>query len=608
MPSRAEAGTRFLAWPRVNFTGCPLTSWSCAEVSAASVSGRNGSLVSSRATPAEMSERMPFSTVGRNCCSRGGRTATAWSMASFTCGFAITVVVTWLLTRVSTWGRSTIVFTLDTKTCVLITLRRVQSEVLASTSARALTMISRPARKRRMVHGPHDGTPGSSPRADDAVAAAGDDGRAHDADDRHRDRYRRARADRGPADRCAGHDGRVDRLVLLPPVRLTERLRRSPGRRARGALPDPAGGHGVHVQADVPARHRRPGDPLLHRRRPRPGRRLHAARRIGGDREPPARAARGGHPWAHDGRDGGRAPGRLQPAAAPDGAQRARGCVHRERSPAHHARRARAGRRTPRPGHRGRRRPGDAAARRRAVPRSGPRDGRGGAPSRVPARRGAADVRRDGRVLAVLGRPVDLSRPVAGGHPALGHHPEADDLRTERRARRRPHGSPARAGRRGAELGLPLHLGARRVLLGLRADALGFHDEATQFGRWLGDRIRERVGSDSGPLNIMYRIDGSSDLKEDSLDHWRGYRGSSPVRIGNGAAEQLQLDIYGEAMDSIFAGVQGGMPLPHQGWTAITGVLDWLAENWDQPEEGIWETRGGRHPFTYGRVMCWVAF
>jgi GH15 family glucan-1,4-alpha-glucosidase len=137
---------------------------------------------------------------------------------------------------------------------------------------------------------------------------------------------------------------------------------------------------------------------------------------------------------------------------------------------------------------------------------------------------------------------------------------------------------------------------------------LGFREEAEQFGFWLGDRIRERVGSDSGPLNIMYRIDGSSDLKEDVLDHWRGYRGSAPVRVGNGAAEQLQLDIYGEALDSIYAGVRAGLPLPHQGWTAVTGVLDWLAENWDQPEEGIWETRGGRQPFTYGRVMCWVAF
>jgi GH15 family glucan-1,4-alpha-glucosidase len=137
---------------------------------------------------------------------------------------------------------------------------------------------------------------------------------------------------------------------------------------------------------------------------------------------------------------------------------------------------------------------------------------------------------------------------------------------------------------------------------------LGMTEEAGYLGRWLADRVRERVGSDSGPLNIMYRIDGSSDLKEDALDHWRGYRGSAPVRIGNGAAEQLQLDIYGEALDALFDGERAGLPLAYRGWQAISGVLDWLADNWDQPEEGIWETRGGRQPFTYGRVMCWVAF
>jgi pentatricopeptide repeat protein len=137
---------------------------------------------------------------------------------------------------------------------------------------------------------------------------------------------------------------------------------------------------------------------------------------------------------------------------------------------------------------------------------------------------------------------------------------------------------------------------------------LGMGDEAARFGGWLGDRIRERVGSDSGPLNIMYRIDGSSDLKEDVLDDWSGYRGSAPVRIGNGAAEQLQLDIYGEALDSMYAAVRAGLEVPARGWTAISGVLDWLATHWDQPEEGIWETRGGRQSFTYGRVMCWVAF
>ncbi|MGY1700508.1 glycoside hydrolase family 15 protein [Geodermatophilus sp. SYSU D00766] len=137
---------------------------------------------------------------------------------------------------------------------------------------------------------------------------------------------------------------------------------------------------------------------------------------------------------------------------------------------------------------------------------------------------------------------------------------------------------------------------------------LGLVGEAARFGTWLGDRVRERVHSDSGPLNLMYRIDGSSDLKEDVLEGWSGYRGSVPIRLGNGAAEQLQLDIYGEAMDSIFAGAQAGLPLPVRGWTAISGILDWLVDNWDQPDEGIWETRGGRQPFTYGRVMCWVAF
>jgi pentatricopeptide repeat protein len=80
------------------------------------------------------------------------------------------------------------------------------------------------------------------------------------------------------------------------------------------------------------------------------------------------------------------------------------------------------------------------------------------------------------------------------------------------------------------------------------------------------------------------------------------------VRIGNGAAEQLQLDIYGEAIDALYDGIRAGLPMPYQGWQALRGVVDWLADNWDQPEEGIWETRGGRQSFTYGRLMCWVAF
>jgi GH15 family glucan-1,4-alpha-glucosidase len=81
-----------------------------------------------------------------------------------------------------------------------------------------------------------------------------------------------------------------------------------------------------------------------------------------------------------------------------------------------------------------------------------------------------------------------------------------------------------------------------------------------------------------------------------------------PVRIGNGASDQLQLDIYGEALDSIFFADRRGLPVGHRGWTAIRELLDWLAGHWDQPEEGIWETRGGRKDFTYGRLMTWVAF
>jgi len=137
---------------------------------------------------------------------------------------------------------------------------------------------------------------------------------------------------------------------------------------------------------------------------------------------------------------------------------------------------------------------------------------------------------------------------------------------------------------------------------------LGFTEEAAALGRWLSERVHDQVGGAGGPLNIMYRVDGSSDLIEEVLPHWEGYRGSSPVRIGNGAADQLQLDIYGEAIDSLYFAGQHGIEAGHLGWRRMCTVVDWLADNWNQPEEGIWETRGGRQDFTYGRLMSWVAF
>jgi GH15 family glucan-1,4-alpha-glucosidase len=136
---------------------------------------------------------------------------------------------------------------------------------------------------------------------------------------------------------------------------------------------------------------------------------------------------------------------------------------------------------------------------------------------------------------------------------------------------------------------------------------LGYTEEAAAFGRWLRDRSVESAGSGSGPLKVMYRVDGSSDLTEEILDDLEGWRGSRPVRIGNDAADQLQLDIYGEALDAIYKAETAGLGMAHQGWLSVARIMDWLCEHWDQPDEGVWETRGGRQDFTYGRFQCWVA-
>ena len=136
---------------------------------------------------------------------------------------------------------------------------------------------------------------------------------------------------------------------------------------------------------------------------------------------------------------------------------------------------------------------------------------------------------------------------------------------------------------------------------------LGFTEEAEAFMRFLSEHVDLSCCTRSGPLQIMYGIDGRRDLPERELLHLEGYQGSAPVRIGNAAAGQFQLDIYGALLDSIYLYDKWGEPISSDRWDAVAAVVDWVCENWDQPDEGIWETRGGRKNFLYSRLMCWVA-
>ena len=138
-------------------------------------------------------------------------------------------------------------------------------------------------------------------------------------------------------------------------------------------------------------------------------------------------------------------------------------------------------------------------------------------------------------------------------------------------------------------------------------DLLGFSEDAYVFIAWLRDRVEEGRGNTRGPLQIMYRVDGAAELEEFTLDHFEGYRGSAPVRVGNAASEQLQLDTYGEMLDAIWHAERSRPVIGNRGWNDLSSIVDWLCENWDQPDEGIWETRGGPQPFVYGRMLCWAA-
>ena len=134
---------------------------------------------------------------------------------------------------------------------------------------------------------------------------------------------------------------------------------------------------------------------------------------------------------------------------------------------------------------------------------------------------------------------------------------------------------------------------------------IGFTDEAAAFMGWLEKRSHDR--NPDGSLQIMYGIDGRRELTEEVLDHLEGYRGSSPVRVGNGAYNQLQLDIYGELMDSVYLFNKYGNPISSDLWSHLRRLINWVCDNCHRADEGVWEVRGGRQHFLYSKLMCWVA-
>ena len=133
---------------------------------------------------------------------------------------------------------------------------------------------------------------------------------------------------------------------------------------------------------------------------------------------------------------------------------------------------------------------------------------------------------------------------------------------------------------------------------------IGFEDEARNFMGWLGERIQE---DDDGLLQPLYGVDGRVDIAESELTHLSGYRNSSPVRLGNGAQTQRQLDLYGAVLDAAYLYNKYGAPLDYDLWQNLRKILNWLSDNWRDPDEGIWEVRGGRRQFVSSKLLSWVA-
>ncbi len=157
---------------------------------------------------------------------------------------------------------------------------------------------------------------------------------------------------------------------------------------------------------------------------------------------------------------------------------------------------------------------------------------------------------------------------------------------------------------------------------------IGYHEEATAFFTWLearcdemntvsrgkfnpftwfGNASEEVLSPSVPPLNLMYGIRGEHVLPETELSHLDGYRGSRPVRLGNAAYNQTQMDIYGELVDAVYIYNRHVQPISAKLWSNIRQIVEWVSLNWDREDEGIWEWRAGKQNFVFSRLMCWVA-
>jgi len=168
-----------------------------------------------------------------------------------------------------------------------------------------------------------------------------------------------------------------------------------------------------------------------------------------------------------------------------------------------------------------------------------------------------------------------------------------------------------------ATFGLPEHMGGARNwdyrYTWIRDAAftmyaflrLGFRGEAQHFLGWIMERCREL--NDADELQLMYAVDGQTQLQEEVLGHLEGYNGSRPVRIGNAASKQFQLDIYGELIDTIYLFNKHGGPITYEFWKYVTLFVNYVVKNWQDDDHGIWEVRAGKKDFLYSKIMAWVA-